>query len=1077
MKQLYDILNKKDHRWHLATWIVRTIIVIHCIASPKLLNAQMWQIGDIYTFPDGGRGVVFYISPNNPHKGCVVALNDLIGEWQPVCGERPSLLAAHSLAEDTVFVEGVNDGKRNTSVLREANYFQEADSSLFDKGWYIPDMKQLQTIIWRAGLLKVPMEQSGGNLIELLDHPHFSSTAYYSPVRENLFFLDSYQPYTLTNGSLIDLLILMLEVKTSTQSQFEEVFNHYIRTWDNGLYQEYTIPGTGKTGRLRLVRDFGDEAEAYWEESPKNGYMMVSPETSTPYHGVVVYGTDTFRVTSSAYVHENFDKDTIYEITCVSPDPYTSIHHPAFTGIDVSVAQPGYLSFRDTMQTVHGCDSIITLRLRVVEGCENTETDTICPITADHLYAWKDTVFMPNTVSGIYERVGRKWVDDLWVDTVAFLNLTVMPAYAAYDTVSFCVYTSPMTLPYAKNAYVTITENTVLSSSSAVVVETVSSSNYVIKMRTVHDCDSLIYLRVNRYLPVDPPTLAVAPDALVCPGDTAELTFTPTAAQMDATVSFTVAYANESGVEYRSYSSLSGNTIIDRYVPVSATKVYPISADDGRCEYTSFSDTAMLTLRDDIADARTIITVPDTTCLGGSAQLSAKSTLSAPYKISWYADSTLSHLLQEENIASNSSWSYYDSAGLAKRSVVYVGVVKDGICPTRNGVPVTAELWPRYEVTIYDEVCQSQTNIYDDPYHVTPSVVALSTLNRAIRKADTYYFTRTLRNADQHGCDSVVNFILKVNSAHYDTTVFITNLGSGSYTWHGTTYSEAGRYGYTFTTETGCDRIDTLNLVVLEVDVEDHEICEGDSVELTVSVTTPATKGVLPGDIYCTDGTILTADSFLTSGKTAKGVIFHVDNTGEHGLMLALGETGTRWLYDRINGSSNEQLYYAVGTSITVDPKGALFDRDGRGNTDEIKRNVEQVPGANFATNTPAAYYCYYYDHNTKTVGTDSLGWYMPASGELALLALNMSAVNTSLTKLQSMDGTVQLLLNGEKPYHSSTPAKPTDAVKAMLGFENNDAYDALFVFGTYLFSPMLHYMFYMFEKDDNAYVRAITSF
>ena len=88
-----------------------------------------------------------------------------------------------------------------------------------------------------------------------------------------------------------------------------------------------------------------------------------------------------------------------------------------------------------------------------------------------------------------------------------------------------------------------------------------------------------------------------------------------------------------------------------------------------------------------------------------------------------------------------------------------------------------ADVWKKNVVTLRDEVCQSQVNTYDDPYHVVPNVVPqLSQLNNNLRKAGIYSYTVTVPDRDIHGCDSTVTFILTVNPpAHHDTTVVITN--------------------------------------------------------------------------------------------------------------------------------------------------------------------------------------------------------------------------------------------------------------------------------------------------------------
>ena len=53
------------------------IVCALCLAAGKTDAQTLYNIGDIYTFRDGSKGVVFYVDPNNPWRGTVVAMKDL----------------------------------------------------------------------------------------------------------------------------------------------------------------------------------------------------------------------------------------------------------------------------------------------------------------------------------------------------------------------------------------------------------------------------------------------------------------------------------------------------------------------------------------------------------------------------------------------------------------------------------------------------------------------------------------------------------------------------------------------------------------------------------------------------------------------------------------------------------------------------------------------------------------------------------------------------------------------------------------------------------------------------------------
>ncbi len=331
-----------------------------------------------------------------------------------------------------------------------------------------------------------------------------------------------------------------------------------------------------------------------------------------------------------------------------------------------------------------------------------------------------------------------------------------------------------------------------------------------------------------------------------------------------------------------------------------------------------------------------------------------------------------------------------------------------------------ADVWKKNEVTLRDEVCQSQTNTYDDPYGVVPNVVPdLSILNKNLRKAGTYTYTQTIEGADSHGCDSTVTFILTVNPpVHHDTTVVTTNFilnDQGGYVWpvNGRTYTTTGRYSKRTGLPDGCDSLDILDFIVLQVDTTDNEICRDDTTRLGVTVTTPELTfrdDVIPptitvGDVLCDDNTIMNIDSFLVSGKVAKGVVFYVDRSGIHGLAVSMSpEITLPWARTEVSTTVHSKTTY---TSLY----NAILDKDGYENTLFIKASAEAADGNDFELNAPAVHYCYYYDHHTFAAGDIHLGWFMASSGQMAALFANRMPVNRTLSKLHSSyDSRISLL-------------------------------------------------------------------
>ena len=382
------------------------------------IYGQAYKIGDLYTFPDGSKGVVCYVDPNNPQKGWAAALNDLEGKYTIA----PVVTTPSSSSPGYVYVsfslpDGLksknysnkyeNVGKYNTRILLESGTSPAAEAVDFYNGWYIPDKNQLAVMHRLIPIINDKVISYGGditNLAKLMgDYGYYSSEPYSYDGRKYVYCLRN-----LTNNFGI----------TSTEY--------------NIIYDPSNVDAATHK-RIRPVRDFGDEAYAYWVDKPKSASMVVQPAATRKYDALVIYGKDTFNVKTQAYVK----------------------------GI-----------------------------------CNADFYDTICPIKTT--YTWLDTTFLPGTVSGIYERQGKMDVGGVMVDTAAVLHLVVWEDFKAYDTVSFCPGSSSIT--YSKNSNVTISETTVTSSSPDVVVSNgTGAGNYLLTMKTIHDCDSIIYLHVDMW--------------------------------------------------------------------------------------------------------------------------------------------------------------------------------------------------------------------------------------------------------------------------------------------------------------------------------------------------------------------------------------------------------------------------------------------------------------------------------------------------------------------------------------------------------------------------------------------------
>ena len=232
----------------------------------------------------------------------------------------------------------------------------------------------------------------------------------------------------------------------------------------------------------------------------------------------------------------------------------------------------------------------------------------------------------------------------------------------------------------------------------------------------------------------------------------------------------------------------------------------------------------------------------------------------------------------------------------------------------------------------------------------------------------TYTVTVTVTG----GYTDTVETTIVVNSSP-STEFTITT--SEPYTWEGVTYSQSGNYTRTFTSAMGCDSVVILHLTVdIPLDMiivpSASTICAGESVMLQAQT---APQAVAVGDILCTDGTFVKYEDWPMPGKTAKGVVFYVDNTGEHGWAVHLEDqstSGVAWGDYTYDIPSLQNYSYS---------RNVIYDLDGYSNTQIIRSTGD-------ANTYPAAYLVDFEN-----------GWYLPAIGQLRILFSNYSTVNYSI--------------------------------------------------------------------------------
>ena len=144
------------------------LCLMFAVASSLTLSGQTYKPGDIYVFEDGSKGVVFYVDPDDPGRGTVVALNDLDGQYALWTGNMPADLrdvpCANGITNLGLITNWEDHGRRFTQVLAGSGVSPAADA-IGSSGWYIPDIMQLYKLYAGAASLQDVFTASGGDIV------------------------------------------------------------------------------------------------------------------------------------------------------------------------------------------------------------------------------------------------------------------------------------------------------------------------------------------------------------------------------------------------------------------------------------------------------------------------------------------------------------------------------------------------------------------------------------------------------------------------------------------------------------------------------------------------------------------------------------------------------------------------------------------------------------------------------------------------------------------------------------------------------------------------------------------------
>ena len=574
-----------------------------------------------------------------------------------------------------------------------------------------------------------------------------------------------------------------------------------------------------------------------------------------------VSGCDSI-VILSLTVHPTYNNH-IYETICQGESYY-------FCGQNLST--PG--TYARTLETVSGCDSVVTLHLTVNSTFNTPVYASICQGNSYSFFG------QALTTAGIYSHTFQSVKG---CDSVVTLTLTVRPTPAPSITgnTTICQGQSTTLTAIGGNSYVWS------NGATQSVISVGTGGIYTVSVTNIEGCSATANITVT----VNPlPNVAIAGDHSICQGSSTTL-----AASGASTYAWSTSSGNTSITvsEAGSYSvtGTDGNgcsSTATHAVAVHPTYNTPVTAAICQDESYDFfgqpltsAGTFTHTLQS-VYGCDSVITltltvnpvystpIAHTMCQGESynflgATLTEAGTYVDTLQTVNGCDSVITltltvlntnHTEFTDSACDTYEWNgetftvsgdytrHFSNVNGCDSSVTLHLTISnsnfidfsDFACDeyTWNGVTYTAS--GDYTVTFTNAAgCDSTVTLHLTVNHSTTGLVEATTCDEYTWNGATYTtsgdYPMTFTNAA--GCDSVVTLHLTVN---HSVTELVEATACDDYTWNGATYTASGDYPVTFTTANGCDSVVTLRLTInpsYTVDVYDtamreHEYVFGD---------------------------------------------------------------------------------------------------------------------------------------------------------------------------------------------------------------------------------------------------------
>ena len=314
------------------------------------IQNQSHHIGEVVTTPSGQKGVVFYVSPEDGAYW-LVAMNDLPSTY--IWGTETDIpdLYNYNANNQFVILHGVHCGYDATFYMREAmgTASQYASSHVdFANGWHIPSVGQLSKLYAALPNIEAAFSNNGGTTL---------SGDYYWTSTE----CSASSAWAINFGANLQNEGLLKDYSKTSQFPVRPVWSESCMINEPPTVGSISTPEPicANDSLILQIPETQHATSQGWQLSP-------TPDFSEP----VIYDGEPIGFDHNGWYLRYFASnafDTVYSntvIISVWPTYATSFNITSctdYTWNGITYTQPGV--YEQTLSTVHGCDSVVTLNL------------------------------------------------------------------------------------------------------------------------------------------------------------------------------------------------------------------------------------------------------------------------------------------------------------------------------------------------------------------------------------------------------------------------------------------------------------------------------------------------------------------------------------------------------------------------------------------------------------------------------------------------------------------------------------------------------------------------------------------